>query len=280
MPMISVSTLAGILLGFGLCFWAIMSATKDFHIFWHMESFAIVIGGIFATTLIGYRTRYVLRTLASLGRIFVMQPIQPATLRDDVRQMVEWSVLNQRGLGAVEEDFATKPTKDEFLQYAMDLLMNGYKEHDLRLFVGDLIESTGNRKMIQAQILNQMGGHGPAFGMIGTLIGLVIMLGNMSDPSAIGPAMAMSLLATLYGVVGARLVFIPAASKIQQIIEIEKYRRYLQLEGLVMLQEKRSPSYVQDRLNALVDPSLRYSRDGSTAAVKRGTGPLMFNNKR
>lgn len=281
MPMISFSTLGGILLGFGLCIWAIMSATKDFHTFWHMESFAIVIGGIFATTLIGYRTRYVLRTLASLGRIFVMQPIQPNTLRDDVRQMVEWSVLNQRGLGAVEEDFAANPRKDEFLQYAMELLMNGYKEHDLRLFLGDLIESTGSRKMVQAQILNQMGGHGPAFGMIGTLIGLVIMLGNMSDPAAIGPAMAMSLLATLYGVVGARLVFIPAASKIQQIIEIEKFRRYLQLEGLVLLQEKRPPSYVQDRLNALVDPALRYSRDGSaTATVKRGTGPLMFNNKR
>ncbi len=273
MPMISISTLAGILLGFGLCIWAITSATKDFHIFWHMESFAIVIGGIFATTLIGYRTRYVIRTLSSLGRLFVMQPIQPATLRDDIQQMVEWASLNQRGLGAVEEDFAKKPTKDDFLQYSMDMLMNGYKEHDLRLFLGDYIESSFNRKMVQAQILNQMGGHGPAFGMIGTLIGLVIMLADMSDPSKIGPAMAMSLLATLYGVVSARLLFIPAASKIQQILEIEKYRRYMQLEGIVMLQEKRSATYVMDRLNSLMDPSLRYNRDGS--APKKGTGPLL-----
>lgn len=274
MPMISLSTLAGILLGFGLCIWAIMSATKDFHIFWHMESFAIVIGGIFATTLIGYRTRYVLRTLSSLGRLFVMQPIQPTTLRDDVRRMVEWATLNQRGLGAVEEDYAKLADKDEYMSYSMEMLLNGYKEHDLRLFIGDYIESSFNRKMVQAQILNQMGGHGPAFGMIGTLIGLVIMLSNMSDPSAIGPAMAMSLLATLYGVVGARLVFIPAASKIQQILEIEKYRRYLLLEGIVMLQEKRSPTYVMDRLNALVDAPMRYSRDGS--APKKGTGPLLL----
>lgn len=277
MPMISISTLAGIVLGFGLCIWAIMSATKDFHVFWHMESFAIVMGGIFATTLIGYRTRYVLRTLASLGRLFVMQPIQPTTLRDDVAQMVEWAALNQRGLGAIEEDFAKKDSKDDFLQYSMEMLMNGYKEHDLRLFLGDYIESSFNRKMVQAQILNQMGGHGPAFGMIGTLIGLVIMLADMSDPSKIGPAMAMSLLATLYGVVGARLVFIPAASKIQQILEIEKYRRYMQLEGIVMLQEKRSATYVMDRLNSLVDAPLRYSRDGSPP--KKGTGPLLLTKK-
>ncbi|MBO9541282.1 MotA/TolQ/ExbB proton channel family protein [bacterium] len=273
MPMISVSTLLGIVLGFGLCIWAIMSATKDFHIFWHVESFAIVIGGTLATTLIAYRTRYVLRVVRSMARIFVMQPIQPTTLRDDVKQMVEWAALNQRGLGAVEDDFAKRQKPDPFLKHAIDLLMNGYKEHDLRLFLGDFIESSFSREMTQAQILNQMGGHAPAFGMVGTLIGLVIMLSNMgSDPSAIGPAMAMSLLATLYGVMGARMVFIPAASKIQQILEIEKYRRYMMLEGIVMLHEKRPASYVQDRLNSLLDPAMMYQREGAAKGDKQLAG--------
>lgn len=277
MPKISVSTVVGILMGFGLCIWAIAASTKDFHIFFHLESFAIVIGGIFATTLIGYRTRYVFRALASLGRIFVMQPISPMTLRDDTKMMVEWATLNQRGLGAVEDDLAKRKLEDPFLKYAMELLLNGYKEYELRLFLGDMIESTFNRRMVPANILNQMGGHGPAFGMIGTLVGLVIMLSNMgSDPSAIGPAMAMSLLATFYGVVAARLLFIPAASKTQQVEEIEKFRRYMQLEGIVMLSEKRSPTYVQDRLNALLDPALQY-RKGEEA---KGTGPLLLGKKK
>lgn len=278
MPMISLSTIVGILLGFGLCFWAIASATKDFHMFVSWEAFAIVIGGTMATTLIGYRTRYVLRALGSIGKIFVMQAVQPTTLRDDVKLMVDWAILNQRGLGAVEDDVAKRDIKDPFLRYAVDLLMNGYKEHDLRLFLGDMIESTYQRKLVPAMILNQMGGHGPAFGMIGTLIGLVIMLSNMSDPSAIGPAMAISLLATLYGVVSARLVFMPAASKTQQILEIEKHRRYLMLEGIVMLQEKRPASYVQDRLNALLDPTLQYTRDGGPAP--KGTGQLVLEKNK
>ena len=200
-----------------------------------------------------------------------MQPIGPQTLRDDVKMMVEWATLNQRGLGAIEDDLAKRKIKDPFLTYSVELLMNGYKEHDLRLFLGDQIESTFGRKTVQANILNQMGGHGPAFGMIGTLVGLVIMLSNMgSDPAAIGPAMALSMLATLYGVLAARLVFMPAASKIIQIEEIEKHRRYIQLEGIVMLQEKKSPNYVMDRLNALLDPAMRYSKDGAT----KGTKPL------
>lgn len=273
MPMISVSTLFGIVMGFGLCFWAILSATKDFHMFLHLESFAIVIGGTMATTLIGYRTRYVLRALASLGKIFVMQPIGPTTLRDDVKMMVEWSALNQKGLGAVEEDFNKRKEDDPFLKYAIELLMNGYKEPDLRLILGDMVESIYSRRMVPANILNQMGGHGPAFGMIGTLVGLVIMLSNMgSDPSAIGPAMAMSMLATLYGVVSARLVFMPAASKTQQVEEITKHRRYMQLEGIIMLCEKKPPSYVQDRLNALLDPAMQYRREGNKPKDKQLAG--------
>lgn len=281
MPMISVSTVVGIVLGFGLCIWAIMSATKDYHIFFHLESFAIVIGGTLATTLIGYRTRYVLRALAGLGQIFVMQPIQPSTLRDDIKLMVDWAGLNQRGLGAVEDDFATRKADDHFLKFAMDLLMNGYKEADLRLFLGDMIESSFSRRMVHANILNQMGGQGPAFGMVGTLVGLVIMLSNMgSDPAAIGPAMAMAMLATLYGVMFARLVFMPAASKLQQILEIEKYRRYMQLEGIVMLSEKRPPSYVQDRLNALMDPGYQFFKEGDNRAPqKKGTAPLQLGKR-
>jgi len=266
-PMVSLSTLAGMLSGFGLCIWAVFSSTKEFHIFFHLESFAIVIGGTLATTLVGYRTRYVVKALSGIGKIFVQQPIGPSTLQQDIGMMVEWASLAQRSLTAVEDDLA-KRDPDPFLKYALELLLNGYKEHDLRLFLGDMIESTYNRQMVPANILNQMGGHGPAFGMIGTLVGLVIMLSNMgSDPSAIGPAMAMSMLATLYGVLFARLLFMPAASKTQQVLEIEKFRRYMQLEGIVLIAERKIPSYVQDRLNALVDPTYRYERPSAAAVA-------------
>lgn len=259
MPMISLSTVIGLILGFGLTVWAITAHAGSLEMFWNLEPFAIIFGGTVAAALIGSRTRYVWRALVTLARIFVMQPIQPSTLRNDIKQMVEWSYLTQQGLGALEDQVTSRKDLDGFLKYALTMLLNGYKEPELRLFLGDFIESEHQRRMVPANILHQMGGHAPAFGMVGTLVGLVIMMANMgSDPSKIGPAMAVALLATLYGVMAARLIFIPAASKTQQILEIERHRRYMQLEGIVMIAQKKPPLYVQDRLNALMDPAFHY----------------------
>lgn len=282
MPMISISTLSGVILGFGLCIWAILNSTKDFHIFFGPEAFAIIAGGTLATTLISFRTRYVVRALMSIGKIFITQPIHPSTLREDIKMMVEWALLTQQqGLGAIEDAVAKLKTPNAFFKYAVSLLLNGYKEADLRLFLGDFIETSHERQMMQSQILFQMGGHAPAFGMVGTLIGLIIMMSNMgTDPSAIGPAMAISLLATLYGVIAARLIFLPASAKTQQMLEIERFRRYIYLEGIVMISMKRPPVYVQDRLNALVDPDSQYDHfkrgrsERGTKPLARGTRPL------
>jgi chemotaxis protein MotA len=267
--MISLSTVIGLLVGFGLTFWAISVHTDNFGMFWSLEPFAIIFGGTFAAALIGARTRYVWKAILTILKIFVMQPIQPKTLRSDIKQMVEWSYLTQQGLGALEDEVAKQKKLDGFLGYAVTLLLNGYKEADLRLFLGDFIESAHQRRSVPATILHQMGGHAPAFGMVGTLVGLVIMMSNMgSDPSKIGPSMAVALLATLYGVMAARLIFMPAATKTQQILEIERHRRYMQLEGIVMIAQKKPPLYVQDRLNALMDPAFHYDHFGAKKGEK------------
>jgi chemotaxis protein MotA len=101
----------------------------------------------------------------------------------------------------------------------------------------------------------------PAFGMIGTLVGLVIMLDNMEDPSAIGPGLAVALITTLYGVLFSRLIFLPAALKIQQREEIGRFRNYLVTEGLSMLADRRGPRYIQDRMNSYLDPSIHFQID-------------------
>lgn len=100
----------------------------------------------------------------------------------------------------------------------------------------------------------KMGGDSPAFGMLGTLIGLVIMLGNMSsDPSAIGPSMAVALITTFYGIILARIFFIPAATKVIARNNVSMFKYNLQMEGLVLLAERKSPRYIQDKINSFVD---------------------------
>lgn len=98
--------------------------------------------------------------------------------------------------------------------------------------------------------------------MIGTLIGLIVMLDSMgSDPSALGAGLAVALNTTLYGVLMARLFFVPAANKLQQRQEILRFRHELVVEGMALLAEKRSPRFIQDRMNSFLDPSIRFNID-------------------
>jgi chemotaxis protein MotA len=116
--------------------------------------------------------------------------------------------------------------------------------------------------MVQALILKNMAAAAPAFGMIGTLVGLVIMLESLAtDPESLGPGLAVALLTTLYGVLFARLVFLPAASKVEQKEGITRFRNFLVTEGFSMLAEHKSPRFIQDRMNSFLDPSIHYTID-------------------
>ena len=112
------------------------------------------------------------------------------------------------------------------------------------------------------EALNKMGGDAPAFGMLGTLIGLVIMLANMGgDPASIGPSMAVALITTFYGIILARLIFIPLATKISARNDVTMYKNTLQMEGLILLAERKSPRYIQDKVNSFVDVKEQFSID-------------------
>ena len=125
-----------------------------------------------------------------------------------------------------------------------------------------MIESETERNGRPTDALKKMGGDAPAFGMLGTLIGLVIMLGNMGgDPSAIGPSMAVALITTFYGIILARLIFIPIATKISARNNVTQFKQNLEMEGLVLLAERKSPRYIQDKINSFVDVSEQFLID-------------------
>jgi chemotaxis protein MotA len=94
---------------------------------------------------------------------------------------------------------------------------------------------------------------------VGTLLGLITMLSKLEDPSKLGPGLALALTATLYGLLFARFIFLPSATKVKQTLSIERFRQYLILEGVVLLMEKRPTLYVQDRLNSFLDRRAQYS---------------------
>lgn len=106
-------------------------------------------------------------------------------------------------------------------------------------------------------MLDTLGSLGPAFGMIGTLIGLVAMLKNLDDPSSIGPSMAVALITTFYGSVIANLIFIPMSNKVSLKSKEEVLVREIMVEGLLSIQAGENPRIIEEKLKAFLPPSLR-----------------------
>jgi len=116
-------------------------------------------------------------------------------------------------------------------------------------------ESVYDYEARPADILAAMTSHAPAFGMVGTLIGMVAMLGNLtSNISDIGASLAVAFLSTLYGVLSARMIYMPAAARLRQEVERQRFRYQFLAEGMAMLAGRKAPSYIQDRLNGFLRP--------------------------
>ena len=260
----SVGTVLGFLFGFGLFFSAIFLSTNNYVTFISLPSFLMVTGGTIASAFISFRARYVWLAFRGIGKILTIQPSGREYLQGEVAQMVVWGYLVRRdGLVALEHEINSSSPNDHFSIYAINMVVTGYRSDEVREMLTGMVEAGHERDMVNSNILRYMGATAPAFGMIGTLVGLVIMLENIGgDPGALGQGLAVALVTTLYGVLMARLIFLPAANKTQQNLEIQRFRNYLMLEGFVMLADERSPRFIQDRLNAALDPTLHYDVGG------------------
>lgn len=266
----SLETIFGVLIAIGLFILAIALATDNYVVFLNLPSFIMVTGGTFAATFIAYEARYVFQSFRSLVSIVFISKISRSILTQEVGRVIRWGYIIQKsGLPGLENDAASVRRQDRFLGFGIDLVISGYTGQEVREILATTVESTFQRNTIQATILRNMGATAPAFGMIGTLVGLIIMLDNMGDDlSQLGPGMAVALVTTLYGILLARMLLLPAAAKVQQREEIIRFRNYLVAEGLALLAERKSPRYIQDRMNAFLDPSIHFSIDRM-----RGKGP-------
>ena len=265
----SISTLVGFILGIGLFVGAIAISTDQYAVFIDAPSFIMVIGGTFAGTFIAYEPRYVILSLKMIPKIFFAPAIGRNLLRAEVGRVIRWGyALQKNGLTALDGEVKKLKDTDRFLAFGVDMVIAGYTGDEVRGILNTTIESTYGRNSVQAKILMDMGANAPAFGMIGTLVGLVIMLGNLSDPEALGPSLSIALITTLYGVMFARLLFMPAGSKVQQREDIVRFRNYLVAEGLVLLADQKSPRFIQDKMNSFLDPALHFDIDTMKDQVK------------
>ena len=145
------------------------------------------------------------------------------------------------------------------MKFSMDMVFAGEKSELIYEETKNLIEQESFRRGVPVDILNKMAAYAPAFGMAGTLIGLVILLSNLADKDSIGIGMAIAIITTLYGVILANLIFKPTAMKLEQYNGLQRFRDILILEGVSMLPNKPDPYYIQNHLNSFLNPKFHFT---------------------
>jgi len=262
MKNISMHTLAGAIFGFLLLLGAILHGTNNFLSFLSLEGFLIVIGGSIANAYMSYSSTSVEQAFVAMLNMLRKPKATHEGLNAEIMRLLKWSYLVQaKGYIALESEMGGR-IKEPLLQYGVALVISGYKPEAIRDMMNTAAESEYERRIIPVAVLRNMAATAPAFGMVGTLVGMVIMLQNIQgDMGMLGNGLAVALLATLYGIIAARLLCLPAADKLMQKEEIMRFRNYLMTEGLVMLSEKKGPRYMQDKLNSFLDPENHFNLD-------------------
>lgn len=258
----SLNTFFSFLLSISLFVWSILLETDKPGVYWHIQGFILVVGGTMASTFLAQETRYVIFALRGILEMFTVYRGGRNALNQDIGRIIRWGYLvQQKGLPALESEVA-KAKGDTFLTFGVELLLTGYTSGEVRDTLENVAYTTYERNMVPVNILKGMAGTAPAFGMIGTLVGMIGMLQSMgNDASKVGTGMATALTATLYALLSARFFFMPAAMKLSQRHSMTRFRQLLLAEGFAYLADRRNPRHIQDRLNSFLDPNIHFNID-------------------
>ncbi len=238
-----IATIIGLVGGTLLILLAIVTG-GNILIFINVGGLLIVVGGTIATTFIKFSMSEVINSLKVVMKAFTVKLGPP---EEKIKEMVELSrLVKKEGILALEEI----KTKDRFSETALRFLVDGYDIETIEDILTKEINLTIQRHTTGRNLFKGMGSSAPAFGMIGTLIGLVQMLANMADPSSIGPAMAVALLTTLYGALMANLVCLPLADKLAYRSQEEEISNRIILEAAIGMRQGVKVMILEEQLKA------------------------------
>jgi chemotaxis protein MotA len=248
-----IASLVGLILALGLIFASIGLGSAPFAAFIDIPSFLVVVGGAVAAALICFPLGSMLRAPIVVLKVFFNRNEDRLKL---ILQIVELAETARRdGLLALESkvDGIDNPLVRTGIQMAVDGSAPDVVEEVLRTEV----EAVATRHKEGKGIMDQMGRFAPAYGMIGTLMGLIMMLQDMSDPSGIGAGMAIALITTLYGAIVANVFFSPFAEKLGLLSRNEMISFEIAIRGVMAIQSGESPRAIDQKLRTFLPPKQR-----------------------
>ena len=247
-----IATIVGVLLGFIVIIGAI-AVGGGWQSFIHVPSMAITMGGMLCATLIHFSLPQFLGIFSVIKKTIITK-IPPQS--ELIQKMVNFAAINRRdGALALEQEI---PNLDNsFFIKGLQMLVDGRDSEQIRDFMSIEVQYLQERHSTGKKILEFMGAAAPAFGMIGTLIGLVQMLRSLDSPDAIGGGMAVALLTTFYGALAANLVFIPLAGKLGIYSKAETTTIEMIVEGICSISQGDNPTVVREKLQAFMSQGRR-----------------------
>lgn len=245
-----IASLVGFLLGIGIITAAIATG-GDLMLFINVPSLLIVFGGTFGVSLMRIPLSDFLRSFGILGKAFLNKREDPALLIEDAVRLAD--VARKNGLLALEGEEISNP----FLKKGIGLCVDGHDPAFVQRMLQQEIDLMVSRNEVGQDMWKGVGDLAPAMGMIGTLVGLVQMLANMSDPASIGPAMAVALLTTLYGAIVANCFALPMVDKLASVLNYEKTNRQLIVDTIAAIQEGMNPKVLESLLNSYISEKKR-----------------------
>jgi chemotaxis protein MotA len=238
----------------------IVMAMGDPGPFVDTPSMLIVVGGSIMATLYRSTLPEFIGFAKVFGKVFGGYPDKPEDL---IVQLVELATIARKdGMIALEG----QDIKNKFMAKAISMLVDGTDGKLIRVSLERENEQMKNRHVAGASFFSAWAEIAPAMGMIGTLVGLVLMLGNMSDPKSIGPAMAVALLTTLYGALLANVILIPCAMKLKTKSDMEALNNALIIEAVMFINEGGNPRVMGDVLGSFLDPKAREKAMAASAS--------------
>jgi chemotaxis protein MotA len=247
-----ISTFIGIFLVFVLILIAIALGGTSILNYIDFPSFLIVVGGTFCVTCASFTISDVIKTLSASTQTMFYTPANKKQIAFNCVRISEFSKKN--GLLALSKKKEVYSAMPKFFKKYLELAIDGLSGKDVEKLMSREILSIRERHKKAVEILRKGGETAPAMGLIGTLIGLVQMLGNLSDPTTIGPAMAIALLTTLYGAVFSYLVLIPLASKLEKNSKEEIEILKIYGEAVFAISMNEGPFRLEAKMNAFLSP--------------------------
>lgn len=248
-----ISSVLGVLTAVGVMIYSVWAGGGSAGAFIDYPSAACVFGGAIAAVLICFPLKNVLAIGGVTKIVFLNKPPDILEIIETIVGLAE--TARRDGLLALEG--RVQDIKNSFIVLGIQMAVDGTRAEVIEEVMRTEIDCTAMRHSSGKSLIDQVGKFGPAFGMIGTLLGLVIMLGNMSDPNAIGPGMAVALLTTLYGAVLSNALFLPFSEKLNYLNKQELLAMDIIVRGIMGIQSGDNPRVIQQKLTSFLPPKMR-----------------------